>query len=59
MHGPNAVGKTSFITDVIKLYNLEHEGSGEEFFSVDVDCVEYYSEKLIAIVISHTLNNKI
>jgi hypothetical protein len=61
MHGPNAVGKSSFINDVIKLYNTDSEASANklEFFDVAVDCVEYYSEKLIAIVISHTLNNKI
>lgn len=51
MHGPNAIGKTTFINDVIKLYNYEAEDAG--FMHVVVDCVEYYSEKLIAIVISH------
>ena len=57
MHGPNAVGKSSFINDVIKMYNFDSHGS--EFFDVAVDCVEYYSEKLIAINISNSLNTRI
>ena len=56
MHGPNAVGKTTFVHDVMRMYNFERKGV---FHEVYIDCVEYYSEKLISIVISKALDDAV
>ena len=58
MHGPNAVGKSTFVHDVMRMYNYDNRDD-RAFFNVYVDCVEHYSEKLIAIAISRGLNNAI
>jgi len=50
VHGPNGSGKTSFVKDCIKSGNNLH---------VYVDCVEFYSEKLISISVSQQLNSLI
>ena len=52
MHGSNGSGKTTFVHDCIK--SLERLGSHS--ISVFVDCIEFYSEKLISISISQQLN---
>lgn len=48
MHGSNGSGKTTFVQDCIK--GLEKPGTYS--ISVFVDCIEFYSEKLISIAIS-------
>jgi Cdc6-like AAA superfamily ATPase len=62
MHGPNAVGKTTFVTDVMKIYLKKKKQSRQprtSFLPIFIDCVENYSEKLIAITISRTLDNRV
>jgi Cdc6-like AAA superfamily ATPase len=55
LHGSNGSGKTTFVQDSIK--GLERNGSNQ--ISVFVDCIEFYSEKLISICISQQLNGHI
>ena len=46
VHGTNGCGKTTFVHDCLKLVQSVN------VFVVSVDCVEFYSEKLIAITVS-------
>lgn len=45
MYGPNGSGKTKFVGDVL-------ESISHKIMHVYIDCIEFYSEKLIAIEIS-------
>lgn len=54
VHGPNGSGKTTFTRDCIDI-QTKLDGS----MGVFIDCIESYSEKLIAIQISSQLNNMI
>lgn len=51
VHGTNGSGKTSFVLDCIKV-----QSTSDQTFFVNVDCIEYYSERLIAICISQHIN---
>jgi len=55
MHGSNGSGKTTFVHDAIK--SLKKPGLGT--IAVFIDCIEFYSEKLISISISQQLNGHI
>jgi len=48
VHGSNGSGKTNFVQDAIKLVNQNDPTK----FIVYIDCVEFYSEKLISIIAS-------
>ena len=50
IYGSNGCGKTSFVRDTLTLTRGE---------AVHVDCVEFYSEKLIAIKASQQIYNMI
>ena len=54
VHGPNGSGKTSFVQDCIKV-----QSSIDSTFYVNVDCIEFYSERLLAICISQHLHTLI
>ena len=47
VHGPNGAGKTTFVHDCASV-----ESRRDKTSIVFVDCIEYYSERLIAICIS-------
>ena len=50
VHGPNGAGKTSFVLDCIKV-----QSTIDSAFLVNVDCIEFYSERLLAVCISQHL----
>ena len=52
VHGSNGGGKTTFVQDCMQLVKEQHAGS----FMVYIDCVEFYSEKLIAVAASQQIN---
>ena len=54
VHGPNGSGKTSFVIDCIKVQSNINSN-----FFVNVDCIEYYSERLLSIFVSQHLNTLI
>ena len=54
LHGPNGSGKTSFVLDCVKV-----QTTADSTFFVNVDCVEFFSERLLAISISQHLNTLI
>ena len=54
VHGPNGSGKTSFVIDCIKVQTNINSN-----FFVNVDCIEYYSERLLSIYVSQHLNTLI
>ena len=47
VHGANGSGKTSFVLDCVKV-----QTTNDGTFFVNVDCIEYYSERLISICVS-------
>ena len=49
MYGPNGCGKTTFTLDCLR-------ANFDQMPIVYIDCVEYYSEKLISTYISIQLN---
>lgn len=54
MHGPNGSGKTNFVLDCVKV-----QSQADNTFFVNVDCIEFYSERLLAVCISQHLNTLI
>ena len=42
VHGPNGVGKTEFVADLLDTLS-------KESFMIYIDCIEFFSEKLISI----------
>ena len=55
VHGANGSGKTSFVTDCITTLREEEQPTQELY--VYVDCIEHFSEKLIAVTISQQLRH--
>jgi Cdc6-like AAA superfamily ATPase len=56
MFGANGTGKTTFVQDCIKSLQISHQNENQALFYVYIDCVEFYSEKLISIALSKQLN---
>ena len=49
LYGSNGSGKTQFVKDCVMYQNLETP-------LIYIDCIEFYSEKLISISMSHQIN---
>ena len=48
LYGSNGSGKTTFVRDCLSVFGLDSP-------LIYVDAIEYYSEKLICIIISHQI----
>jgi tRNA A37 threonylcarbamoyladenosine biosynthesis protein TsaE len=59
LYGPSGCGKTTFTLDCLRyLTHSDNTEIGSRILTpIYVDCVEFYSEKLIATYISIFLNN--
>jgi ABC-type Mn2+/Zn2+ transport system ATPase subunit len=49
VHGPNGSGKSVFVQDMLGTLK-------QESLAIFIDCIEFYSEKLIAIYLSQELD---
>jgi Cdc6-like AAA superfamily ATPase len=57
LYGSSGVGKTTFAQDCLKYQALEANSTGLILPHIYVDCVEFYSEKLISNYVSLCLDN--
>ena len=58
VHGANGTGKTSFVTDCIMTQRQGYQEIPQNM-CIEVDCIEFFSEKLIAVKISSQLRYEI
>ena len=58
VHGANGTGKTSFVTDCIMTQRQGYQDIPQNM-CIEVDCIEFFSEKLIAVKVSSQLRYEI
>ena len=56
IYGPSGCGKTTFTMDCLKYFTETQTGS-RVLSPIYIDCVEFYSEKLISTYLSIYLDN--